>query len=358
MRILFVSGDAHLPEISGGVQSSTDQLIRLIRDQGHDCRLFCGFYGGRGWLQRRARLAIKFSRSRLSRDHVNGYPVYRTWFPWEHVDNAIDKIKPDVVLVQHKQTFQFLKSFSHRKIPCVVYLRNVEFDDVGGDLGCFSSVQFIANSQFTALAYQNKYGIRCRVIPPSIDMARYTVVPDGDKIVFINPHPLKGLDLAIEIARSCRDLPFWFVESWTLEDRVLDELREKIANLPNVELIRRTNDMRTIYGAARMVLAPSKWEEAWGRVASEAHVSGIPVVGSNRGGLPEAIGPGGLTLPYDAPLEDWVGAVRSVYSDSAMHIALSSAALRYAGREELNIDRQVDTIIEILRQAASGGGQS
>ena len=113
----------------------------------------------------------------------------------------------------------------------------------------------------------------------------------------------------------------------------------------------RTSDMKTVYGRTRILLAPSKWEEAWGRVASEAHCSGIPVVGSRRGGLPEAVGPGGVVLDYDAPLADWVAAVRRLWNDNQEYDRLSGLARSFAGRPELDPDRQFATFFSILDRA-------
>ncbi len=64
--------------------------------------------------------------------------------------------------------------------------------------------------------------------------------------------------------------------------------------------------MKQVYRSAKLILMPSMWEEAWGRVATEAQFSGIPVIASNRGGLPESVGPGGVLLDPDGPLEPWV----------------------------------------------------
>ena len=110
----------------------------------------------------------------------------------------------------------------------------------------------------------------------------------GEYVTLINPYNEKGFELAVKIAEQCKDIPFLFVESWKLSDEHRAEIERIIAPLGNVKLENRTSDMKTVYGRTKILLAPSKWEEAWGRVASEAHCSGIPVVGSTRGGLPEA----------------------------------------------------------------------
>ena len=49
-----------------------------------------------------------------------------------------------------------------------------------------------------------------------------------------------------------------------------------------------------------MALAPSLVEETWGRIVSEAQVSGIPALGSDRGASPETVTAGGVVMAADA----------------------------------------------------------
>jgi glycosyltransferase involved in cell wall biosynthesis len=109
--------------------------------------------------------------------------------------------------------------------------------------------------------------------------------------------------------------------------------------------------MREIYGQAKIILAPSRLDEAWGRIASEAHYSGIPVVASNRGGLPEAVGPGGILLDPDGPFEDWVGAVQKLWHDEAYYGRLSAAALAYSQRPQISPDVQISTLSQVAERA-------
>jgi glycogen(starch) synthase len=61
-------------------------------------------------------------------------------------------------------------------------------------------------------------------------------------------------------------------------------------------LVRRLNE-------ARILVVPSLWNEPFGIVALEGIACGLAVVGSAGGGLPEAIGPCGLTFPNgDVPV--------------------------------------------------------
>ncbi|TIV95047.1 MAG: glycosyl transferase family 1, partial [Mesorhizobium sp.] len=85
-----------------------------------------------------------------------------------------------------------------------------------------------------------------------------------------------------------------------------------------------------------------------------AHCSGIPVVGSRRGGLPEAIGNGGVILDYDAPLADWVAAIRRLWTDKADYDRMSAAARLFAERPQMNPDNQFATFMDVLNRAVEG----
>ena len=78
-----------------------------------------------------------------------------------------------------------------------------------------------------------------------------------------------------------------------------------LSDCPNVEILKSEDDARVIYEKTRLLLVPSQWEEAFGRVVIEAMVNGIPVIGSNVGGLKESIGKGGILLAKD-DIDSWI----------------------------------------------------
>ncbi|MBN9550896.1 MAG: glycosyltransferase, partial [Alphaproteobacteria bacterium] len=307
---------------------------------------------GDGMFGFKARAKMKLLRQRAVIDSFPGYPVVRAWFPWEAAAFAVKKLRPDVAVVQCHQSVPLGKALQTEGVPLVVYLRNVEFHELGGDLRELDSAHYIANSEFTARTYKREFGIDSIVIPPTIDPGVYSTPTTGEFVTFINPYEEKGFDLAVHIAAACPKIPFLFVESWKLEDDHRARINEAIGAFANIRLENRTNDMKTVYGRTKILLAPSKWEEAWGRVASEAHCSGIPVVGSRRGGLPEAIGSGGVVLDYDAPLADWVAAIERLWNDKQEYERLSSAARNFSERPELDPDRQFTTFFGLLDSAA------
>lgn len=350
MKVLFAGGAGYYPEFSGGVQASTDHLVKALGARGHDAAVLAALFGD-GVFGFRTRVKLKLSRQPAVIDNFPGYPVVRTWFPWEGVPFAVREIRPDVAVVQCHNSVPIAKALLAENVPVVVYLRNVEFHELAGDLRELEPALYIANSRFTARAYREKYGIEATVIPPTIDPARYATPTTGEYVTFINPYPEKGFELAVRIAERCPDIPFLFVESWKLDDDHWARIRQTVGSLGNVRLEGRTGDMKTVYGRTRILLAPSKWEEAWGRVASEAHCSGIPVVGSRRGGLPEAVGEGGIVLDHDGPLDDWVEAVSRLWNDREEYARLSAAALAFSQRPELDPARQFEAFLGVLEQA-------
>lgn len=352
LDIIFAGGNGYPPQAAGGVQSSTHHLARSLLASGHRPRVLAPLYS-EGWFGLQARARLKLSARSFVTDRTQGYPVHRAWFPHEAVAAVMRDARPDVAVVQCHGTVQIGQAFAAAGVPLVVYLRNVEFNELGGDLRSLKGARFIANSAFTARRYAEAFGIVATVIPPSIDRLLYETVPTGNLVTFINPVPAKGLDVAIEIAAACPEIQFLFVESWLLSPDQREALSRRIGAHANIRFEPRTSDMKALFRRTRILLAPSRWEEAWGRVASEAHCSGIPVVGSSRGGLAEAIGPGGIVLDHDAPVADWAGAVRSLWANPNCHAAASAAARTYSRRPEMDVGRQFQAFLADVEAAAN-----
>jgi glycogen(starch) synthase len=64
---------------------------------------------------------------------------------------------------------------------------------------------------------------------------------------------------------------------------------------------KRGLDLAEILGRHRILVVPSRYDEPFGVVALEGIACGCVVVGSSGGGLPEAIGPCGVTFPNGDP---------------------------------------------------------
>jgi glycosyltransferase involved in cell wall biosynthesis len=351
MKILFATSHPYLPQIAGGAQTTAHELAGELQSRGHSVAVHSGLLPT-DWIGLRGRIALKIGPRKAIKDENLGYPVYRSWFPWETASEVDADFRPDVVVAQSGHCVRMAKAHQSYGARIAVYFENVEFDtDLAGDPRELGAIPFMANSQFSASRYKQTFGLDPVVIYPLIDRKAYRTKTQASSVVFINPHPDKGLELAIGLAARCAEIPFLFVEAWTLDNDQKARLQYQLAALPNVTLLPRTQDMRTIYRRAKIVLAPSRYQETFGRVAAEAHVSAIPILASRQGGLPEAVGPGGVLLDYDAPINHWAEMLRRLWTDSDFYKQKSEAALHYSRRPELDPETQVGCFLRVLQNA-------
>ncbi len=352
MKILFITAHPYLPQMMGGMQQSTNALVKSLMVKGHQASVLCALMPS-GGLGKLGRLKIKLSKEKFAKDTRCGYPVYRAWFPWDVVAGVAEREQPDVIVVLTRMSVKMALAARDTGIPFMMMLQDVEFSEHGGDFKQLGNVVCAANSAFTAGKYHDAFGVDPHVIHPLIFPEKYRTDTTRDCVTYINPNPIKGLDIALAIAKACPDIPFLFQESWPLTPEQLEKLHAEISVLPNVMLQRPVADMRHVYGRTKILLAPSKWEEAYGRVASEVQISGIPVVASNRGGLPEAVGQGGDLLDPEGDVADWIEAVQKLWSDHDYYQGKVQAAVAHAKRPALNIESQLATWEKLLADVAS-----
>lgn len=356
MRLLFMMAQAYFPRQAGGVQTVTKALAGMLAGAGHEVAVAAemSLRGGSG---ARAALGLLRSGGKFSLESFEGIPVYRARRITDRAASILHSFKPDCVVVQSMDAMRLAHAVNAREVPLVVCWHDVETQRLNGSPAGLVA-RFVANSEFTAGLYERACSIRSVVIPPVIQRDLYEVASPSDpalrrQVTFVNPVPDKGMDLAIEIAAACPDIPFEFVESWILEPDKKAALLGRIAPLPNVAFTPHQTTMRPVYARTRILLAPSQWREAWGRVASEAHVSGIPVIASRIGGLVESVGPGGILVPPDAPAQVWTEALRSVWDDQSRYAALSAAARAYSLRPELQQSWAVERMLAEIDAAIS-----
>jgi len=205
------------------------------------------------------------------------------------------------------------------------------------------NISFIANSNFTRSMHPEKKILT--VVPPIVPPGNYATETSRSCAVFINPVPYKGLEIALGLAKTRPDVTFLFVVNPHGFKRNGPQPWDRVRN---VKLAGPVRDMRRIYQCAKLLLAPRQWLETWRRVATEAHFSGIPVLASDRGGLPEAVGPGGLCLPADSPLSVWREAFSQIWDDPVCYKQLCDAARQYSQRREIRRDVIVESLLALL----------
>ena len=144
------------------------------------------------------------------------------------------------------------------------------------------------------------------MIEPVVDIGRWHLVPNGvplqayhyvedpgpaAPLVFLGRvEAIKGPHLAIEVARRT-GLPLVIAgnvpdehKGW-FETRIVPQLDEAITYIGPVDDVQKAQ----LLGSARALLMPILWEEPFGIVMAEAMACGTPVIGFNRGAVPEVV---------------------------------------------------------------------
>ena len=178
-------------------------------------------------------------------------------------------------------------------------------------------------------------------------------------VTMINPSFEKGLALLARLTLVCQErLPevrFLVVNSRGNFAENVQYLHAKgqrdlhplsPQDFTNVDMTPGTTNMKPIYGATKVLLAPSFWFESWGRVVSEAVFNGISVLASTSGGLreagatlslpvPEHCRHDFLSLPTAEEVEPWVQALERLLKEDWSE-ALSKAQASLSGATGLS----------------------
>lgn len=321
MRVLFASVYPHLPEVVGGLQTTTDDLCSALIGAGAQAAVLCGLREHRHDL----------GDTRSTRDDTLGYPVFRVADPISDLSAVVASWGPSIIVVQSGTTLiPMVVSALDTGKPTAVYLHNVETHQLGGTLVPDPMLLYLTNSEFTAQRWHALCGIGSTVIPPLVLPERYFVSERGNRVLFVNPTQIKGVEVMFALAAACPDIPFLVAESWGLDPRWRAHCLRRASALPNIEWTAPTSDMRAVYARSRTLLMPSLWEESFGRTVVEAQINSIPVVASSRGALPETVGAGGILVDAHAPVADWEKALRRAYMPSPDYDRLADQARHHA----------------------------
>lgn len=315
MRILLVQ---HTPYTftAGGAGKANRKIVEALASRGHVCKVIVPSLTmhDRGFAAE-VNNALRVRASEGLRD-ANG--VYRYLFDGVHVDivtelSSKDRIQnrrlrsyladeaccfaPDWILVASEDPYQMLLETALSCGKKVAYIARSTSMLGFGPYSFFprkEATEFLkntslvlANSQYLRRYISHWSGVDSLVVDYPIyevgDCQADTRWTTGE-ITIINPCAIKGIDIFVALACRMPSLKFCYVPSWgtTVEDAGILE------SLPNVSKLSATNDVFRLFGQTSILIVPSLWDEAFGRVVVEAMSQGIPVVSSNTGGLPEA----------------------------------------------------------------------
>jgi glycosyltransferase involved in cell wall biosynthesis len=284
----------------------------------------------------------------------------REWDGWQQIhgrqfdlmfDDELHSFRPDLLFGFGGLPGDFRRFERARRqgVKTVFALRNA---------GYLASAEFFAPmdavltpSQFLTRLYRERLGIESVPLPTPIELD--DILADERDPIFvtmINPSPEKGLmfvaRLAEELSVRRPDIAMMFIESRGSGGRLI-----QAGMLAGFDLRRHENLMlapplaqpKEIYVPARVLLVPSLWLEASGRVVAEALVNGVPPLVSDRGGLPESCNGAGFALPipteitsaYPCPVtpavvEPWIDLIIRLEDDPDFYRQESERAMEAA----------------------------
>lgn len=217
--------------------------------------------------------------------------------------------------------------------------------------------RIITPSEFLQSHYRETLGVEADVLrtimpddrvvgPDEPSIANAPALRQLGFVTFVNPIPHKGLTLVARLMqRALRERPemrFLVVEGRMPRGR-LQELKVDIGALRNCWFIPSQLDVKGIWRRTAILLMPSFWREGFPRSVQEGQLSGLPILASPRGGVPEALNGGGriievgdavverhLNFPPDGIVDLWWQALVELWDDEDAYRAAVARA-REAG---------------------------
>lgn len=349
-KILYVSG-SYFPA-PGGSEQTMHSLMKHLLQKGYICRV-----------------VTREDNKKKSKDYIDGVAISRV--DSKNLERFLQedfiKDKPDVIMTQLMWSDRVIRVASSYKIPVIYFVRSV-----GGNLdlsykSSYRVAAIVSNSEVTQRFIKENWGRDSIVMYPIIDPEQFIVNSHKPQyITLVNPLKVKGGEIFKEIAKSLPEEKFLAVRGWThLKDQAgknwdmkkMQEMADAFKDTPhipeevdfsgqnNVEVVGPFEDMRSVYGQTKILVVPSLWDEAFGRVVVEAMLNGIPVIASNKGYLSHTVGAGGFIIQKVEDIASWVDTIRSL-NNPARYQELKEKAKKAAQRFKPEVE--VQKIQELL----------
>jgi len=211
---------------------------------------------------------------------------------------------------------------------------------------------FLFASEFMANKTEEFWGVgtfRWQMLRNPFDSQKFDAeyCPDGPVLFFGRLIEEKGVDMLIRAAAKLPDIKFRIVGDGP-DIKKLKELSIKLEN-KNVTFTgsKWSSDMDEEIKRCCFVVVPSLWHENYPYVINQSFAYGKPIIGTNRGGIPEMVSNYERGLIYEATeLNDLVTKIKTLWCDSEMIKKMGDNAKKYANSEfnDKNLYMQLEDI--------------
>ncbi len=315
MKILLAHNSTYYPAHGGGDRSNR-LLMEALAVRGHDVRVFTRTerFGEAeharylGELVRRAQAyksdgetgEVQFELGGVDVRVLTTRPELRAAF-----QRHIDAFSPDIIVTSTDDPGQLLFDLAVKAPNArVVYLVRATIatpfgpDSSGANerkTELLRRADGVAGVSHYVAGYVRQWaGIPAVHVPISLlesgDACPILGRFDNRYVSMVNPCAVKGISIFLGLADRMPHIEFAAIPTWGADPDELDELRRR----PNITLMDPVDNIDDLLRVSRIVLVPSVWVEARGRIVVEAMSRGIPVLASDVGGLHEAK----LGVPY------------------------------------------------------------
>lgn len=141
------------------------------------------------------------------------------------------------------------------------------------------------------------------------------------RVVFLGRwNRTKGIHILVEAIQSLpADIPIELtIHGIATDEDYRQEILNKIANDPRIKVDRALSrsELPAVLASFDVLALPAQWFDVRPMVVLEAHASGLPVIGSDMGGIPELIGHNidGLLVP-PTDVKAWAQAMAKLATD-------------------------------------------
>lgn len=299
------------------------------------------------------------SAVKMSSPHI--YPYFNAVH--RRTVEAIDEHDPDIVHASHIRMWAALQAAEKKGIPTVVSTHALELGNKRLASTAFRNASAIhAVSEFTGSVIERDHGVYPdSIIPPSIDVDSYS--PRTSNTEGKENHVFT---ISRIVERKNIDT---IVEAWQHIDENIrgkrkldiagtgpkyDSLVEKTENIDSIRMLGRISEadkIECLQESDLFVLPAGGVEydvEGFGIVYIEAQAAGTPVIGSSVGGVPEAVGDGGLLLNDETNHRELASKMKELLTDKEKRNKYISQA--ESRTNQFNIDHIATQYIELYEK--------